>query len=230
MENWNKGKAFFDEQEFEKALDYFSRHLSVDPHHTESLYHRALVYRKLSQYNKSLADLDNLVHLLPNDASMISERGVAKFHLKDLKGALNDLDLAQELEPENPYRYSSRAYVRGAVKDVIGAIEDYQKALAIFPDDPIALNNLGLLEEQLGRAEAAKMKFDAADKLSGIKTNEERVKAFEKRSPVKVDKPIHDPSQDKGLGKTFFSTLKNLFFDQKEREAFVAFLKKKNKK
>ncbi len=228
MENWNKGKAHFDAQEFDKSLDYFSRHLISDPYHTESLYHRAIVYRKLEQYNKSLTDFDNLVNLMPTDAAIISERGVTKFHLKDLKGALNDLDAAQELEPENPYRYSSRAYIRGAVKDVIGAIEDYKKALELFPDDPIALNNLGLLEEQMGRAEAAKMKFDAADKLSGIKTNEERIKEFEKRTPLKEDKPTSAlPPKKENLSKTFFSTLKGLLFDKNEREAFIAFLKKK---
>lgn len=228
MENWNKGKEFFDAQEFSKALDYFSKQLTTDPYHIDSLYHRAVVYRKLELYDKSLTDLENVVNLLPNDATMISERGVTKFHLKDLKGALNDLDLAQELEPENPYRYSSRAYIRGAVKDVVGAIEDYQKSLVLFPDDPIALNNLGLLEEQLGRTQAAQMNFDEADKLSGIKTNEERIQDFEKRSPMKADKPTETSLQQKeGLGKTFFSTLKGLFTDKKEREAFVAFLKKK---
>ena len=27
MENWNKAKELFDQQEFKKALDYFSQHL-----------------------------------------------------------------------------------------------------------------------------------------------------------------------------------------------------------
>lgn len=230
MENWKKAKALFDEKDFKKALDYFTKHLKSDPYHAESIYYRALTYRSLEQYSRSLEEFEKLVNLTPNDASVFCERGISKFHLGDMKGALDDLDTAQEMEPENPFRYSSRAYIRAAVKDAEGAIQDYEKALELNPEDPISRNNLGLLEEQRGRMDAAKFNFDKADRLSGIKTNDERAEEFNKRNAIKEELASDIQPEKESLGKVFFGTLGRLFTDKTERKAFFDFLKKGGKK
>lgn len=224
MENWTKGKELFDNQEFEKALDYFSRHLKLDPYHIESIYHRAMVYRRLEAYDKSLLDFDVLVNLVPTDASIISERGIARFYLKDSVGAIQDLDKAQELEPENAYRYSSRAYIRAALNDLDGALEDYQKAVELNPEDAISLNNMGLLEESKGRGDVAKKYFGASDEV-----NERGLNAGDSISGNKNEsekKQVSKPT----LKESFLDTLKKLFTDKSERKAFINFIKSGAKK
>ena len=37
------------------------------------------------------------------------------------------------------------------LKDTKGAIADYNKAIELDPEDEISLNNLGLLQEKVGR-------------------------------------------------------------------------------
>lgn len=102
------------------------------------------------------------------DGDLIHDHAVCIFQLGRTKEALQEFDRAVALEPENPYRYASRAWIRAAMKDVDGAIEDYRKALELDPDDAIALNNLGLLEEQYGMRKSAQERFRRADTLMGI--------------------------------------------------------------
>ena len=55
-----------------------------------------------------------------------------------------------------------------ALRDIQGAIADYEKAVELDPEDAITLNNLGLLEEQIGRMQSAKERFAAADAMDRI--------------------------------------------------------------
>lgn len=228
MEVWKIAKELFDKNEFDKSLELIDQILTKEPFHTDGLYHRALIYRKKELYNRSLNDFDQLVNLLPNKAEVYCDRGITKFYLKDKAGSIDDLNKAQELEPNNPYRYSSRAYIKGAFKDTEGAIADYIKTLELNPNDAISYNNLGLLEEQLGRMKSAKSRFKTADRLNGIK------------SPAETDAPIQKKSDKKpspkkeevkpSLFQEFVNTLKLLLSNKDERKAFIEFIKNGGKK
>ncbi len=110
----------------------------------------------------------SLLDEMESDGDLIHDRAVCIFQLGRTKEALQEFDRAVLLNPDNPYRYASRAWIRAAMKDVDGAIEDYKKALELDPDDAIALNNLGLLEEQYGMRKSAQERFRRADTLMGI--------------------------------------------------------------
>jgi Flp pilus assembly protein TadD len=129
-------------------------------------YENGLEKLKEGKYSEALINFDKALAENPNDASCISDKAVALFHLDKKVEALALLDYAQKLEPNNPYRYSSRAFIKDALGDLQGAILDYQKAIELDPDDMVAYNNLGLIEEKLGYKEAAKKKFAEADALA----------------------------------------------------------------
>lgn len=101
------------------------------------------------------------------NADLIGLKGVALFHLRDLS-CMQWLDKAVLMEPENPYRYSSRAYVKDALGDTEDAIKDYTIATKLDPLDMVAHNNLGLLEEKLGRKNQSLQHFTTADELAGV--------------------------------------------------------------
>lgn len=226
MDMWKKAKALYDNNEFEGSLDLLNKLLDTDSSNTEAIQLRALIHRRKERYQASLTDYETLVNLLPQDASIISERGIAKFHTKDVPGALEDLDKAQELEPENPYRYSSRAYIKTALKDIKGAIEDYEKTLELNPDDPISLNNLGLLEEQLGRMDSAKNKYRRSDELNNI-----TVPNVPSKGPQETVVNNKGELQEVKLtlASEFIKTIKLLFTNAEERKAFFEFVKKGGK-
>ena len=106
-----------------------------------------------------------------NIADLLGLRAVAKFHAKDIS-CIDDLNKAITLEPKNPYRYSSRAYIIDILGNTEAAIEDYLFAIELDPTDHIAINNLGMLEEKMGRKALAKSRFDKVDELQGIQTKD----------------------------------------------------------
>ncbi|TAH22492.1 MAG: tetratricopeptide repeat protein [Cytophagales bacterium] len=129
-------------------------------------YEKGLQKLKEGKYSEALINFDKALAENPYDASCMSDKAVALFHLDKKAESLALLDHAQKLEPANPYRYSSRAFVKDAMGDLQGAILDYQKAIELDPEDMVAYNNLGLIEEKLGYKEAAKKKFAEADALA----------------------------------------------------------------
>jgi len=117
-------------------------------------------------FEKSVYWYTRCIAIRPDDAELYSDRGVAQFHRGNKREALADMNRAQELEPHRSYRYSSRAYIKDAMHDTEGAVEDYRIAVKLDPEDAIAYNNLGLLEEKLGRHNQARVFFEFADALA----------------------------------------------------------------
>lgn len=123
---------------------------------------------KARKWPEALQAFDRAFLELSNDPDFIHDRAVCMFQVGRKKEALSELNRAVNLQPGYSYRYASRAYIRNAMKDIMGAIEDYKKAIELDPEDAISLNNLGMLEEQLGYRKDADERYRAADELSRI--------------------------------------------------------------
>ncbi|GEM_PF-139046 len=156
----------FDEQKYEEALRNFTRALLAEPNKTAYLFAKARTNCRLEKYLEALTNFDEALLNEPRNAMIYSEKGVALLHLNRLEESLKYMNQAQEIEPDNPYRYSSRAYVRARAGDVFGALEDYEIAVRLDPKDAIALNNLGMLEMQIGYNKDAQKHFKHADSIA----------------------------------------------------------------
>ena len=155
------------------------------------------------------------IELDPDNASYISQRGVAFFHLGKIEEALYDLDLALKLEPENPYRYSSRAFILSNLNRIDEAINDYKEAIRLDPEDAIAYNNLGLLEEKKGYRKSAVENFKKADKLEGLRSSSSSLKKSSGKEKAANYKEL-----------SYLQFFKRLFKDAKLREEFYRFIRK----
>ena len=206
MNGLEKGKALFEKQEYKEAIEALNSFLTEQANNADALYTRAICYRRTSEFDRSIADLTAILKRLPNEPTLLCERGISHFHNKDIEAAMKDMDKAVMLDPENPYRYSSRAYIRANI-DAEGAVEDYKKAVELDPEDAIALNNLGLLEENMGKMSSAKNRFKASNKIIGY-------------DPEKRNKPEKEPKPG-SIGKVMLS----VFTSQATRKEYFRFLK-----
>lgn len=102
------------------------------------------------------------------NGDILNDRAICYYRMGEKGDALDDLNRAIMFEPDYGYRYASRAWMRSDMKDIEGAIEDYKKAIELDPEDAISLNNLGLLEEQLGYTQKARERFERADALKNL--------------------------------------------------------------
>lgn len=107
----------------------------------------------------------------PGNPEILYQRAMTYFHLQKHSLALLDMDEAVKYQPNYAFRYSSRAYMRDAIGDVVGAISDYKKAIELDPEDVISYNNLGILEDKMGRKQISEAYFNKADNLIELPSN-----------------------------------------------------------
>ena len=184
----------------------------------------ARAYATSQDWEKSLLAYHQACLLNPEynrDADFQNDLAVALFHNSQPLEALHALNEAIQLQPHYGYRYAARAWMRQAQKDSAGAKLDYEKALELDPEDAISLNNLGLLEEQMGSLQDAKKRFQKAD---GI--------ASKSATPV-VDSKSPNPSKKEHLmdqtksstGPSGWGFVHRALFHTEGRKEFIAFLK-----
>ncbi len=213
MNGLEKGKALFEKQDYQEAIAELTNFLLEQKNNADALYTRAICFRKIEAFEKSIADLSTILIRLPDEATLFCERGISYFHNKNINAALTDMNKAVALDPKNPFRYSSRAYIRANI-DVEGAIEDYKKAIELDPEDAISYNNLGLLEENLGKMSSAKNRFKTANKIIGYHP--------EKRAEIQKNKETEVQSSQKNtIGKIMLS----VFTSKTTRKEYFAYLK-----
>ncbi|MEM8966620.1 MAG: tetratricopeptide repeat protein [Bacteroidota bacterium] len=224
-----QGYQELEKEDYQQALKHFQRALAQESTHPESLYGAARAYFKLQQYEVSIQTFGRLINLLPNNATYLSERGVALHWTGNNQLALADFDRAVKLEPNNPYRYSSRAYIKDRLKDYQGAIDDYSKAIELDPEDAIAYNNRGLIEEKLGYLEKAKGSYQQADQLDQRKNGSKKP---ETEPTVSKENSIDTPVEKVGTstvttssgGRSYWSEIRSVFTSRQQFQEFIQFV------
>ncbi|MDG1476849.1 MAG: tetratricopeptide repeat protein [Vicingaceae bacterium] len=225
MTGLEKGKALFEKQEFNEAIIELDIFLAQQKNNADALYTRAICYRKIDQFEKSIEDLTAILERLPEEATLLCDRGISHFKNKNIEAAMLDMNKAVELEPENPFRYSSRAYIR-AKTDIKGAMADYEKAIELDPKDEISYNNLGLLQENAGRMKSAKKNFSKGNDIIGYdpdKRQEDIDKSIEKIDDIKEKEKLKNPHQQESVWKIMLQ----VFTSKKTRQEYFNFLKSK---
>lgn len=228
----------FKEGNFQTCIPQFEDYILIEPNDTKALYHLALCYRRLNDHIKSLELMERCYKSDPKNIDVLSERGVGKFHINDKNGALEDMNLCVEKEPFNSYRYSCRAYMKANLNDNNGALEDYQKAIELDPEDVVALNNLGLIEEKIGKIDSSKNRFKQTDALlKGEKFERPDFinELLKDAKPItqeefELNNRVFEQSKTKSKlnFKSYIDTIKYVIASKEGRKDFFKFLKGKN--
>lgn len=162
----------------------------------------------------------------PGNPEILYQRAMSYFHLQKKSLALMDMDQAVEMQSNYSFRYSSRAFMRDSFGDVIGAISDYKMAIEMDPEDAISYNNLGILEDKMGRREISQGYYNKADDLMDIKTNQPMKEMMEEGTTINYERPVTElptPSIAQEPD-TFMKILKSVFTKNGFKE-FIGFIK-----
>ena len=124
-------------------------------------YNRADAYEKAGDFDKALADLDQVIQIRPKFARGYIARGLVQDDLGATSKALADLERAIALKPNDAGIYVSRATVLRGKQDYAAALADLKKAADLDPKlERIALQRAIVLAEK-GDGEGAKAAADA---------------------------------------------------------------------
>jgi tetratricopeptide (TPR) repeat protein len=159
-----------------------------------------------------------------NDPDFLNDLAVATFHNGNSQLALKHLDDAILLQPDYGYRYAARGWMKQAAKDTNGAIQDYEKALELDPQDAITQNNLGILEEQLGRIQSAKERFAMADELDQV-LRETNISASEENPVLSKNASTTKSSTPQRTSSNTRREIMQALLTSKGRKEFIAFLR-----
>ena len=69
-----------------------------------------MIYDRLKNYKKSVADFYKAVELVPNNAEFYLYRGIANSKAENFRQSLEDYNKAVELDPNNAAAYNSRGF------------------------------------------------------------------------------------------------------------------------
>ena len=107
------------------------------------LFSRARSYFTQGEYDRSIADYDQIIRLRPADAAAFSNRGLCFIKKKDYDRAMSDLNRAISLNSNSSAAFSNRGLVHEAKKQFDPAIADFTAAIKLNPQDALAFGNRG---------------------------------------------------------------------------------------
>ncbi len=104
--------------------------------------------RAVTFYDETLRDADIADFI---EASIYSDRGVAKWRLKQTKDAVADFNKSIQLSAENPTVYNNRGNALMDLGHPEEAMKDFDRAIALSPNYGAAYNNRGNAHVMLGQ-------------------------------------------------------------------------------
>lgn len=161
-----------DKGDFPGAMADLNRSISLinnDPYRASAYNNRALLWKHMGDYDRSIADFAIAIKLQPKRSKYYANRGESYRLQGQLDRALQDQNRSIEMFGDEP-GIALALQVRGDTLRYLGdydrAIADYDASIKAEPDFAPAYVGRGLTYERLGNFEKAKSDFQTALRVS----------------------------------------------------------------
>jgi tetratricopeptide (TPR) repeat protein len=148
-----KADQLYNKQEYEKAIEAYSKYLEMKPSKEIAIYNRGRAYEELGQYEEAVDDYNRVIEINPRNISAYLSYGKNFYREKDYKNAAYQFEKAYKLNTNSSQAATllARAYHKSG--EVQNAMEYYD--IAINNDDRNAEAYLyrGALKIHLNRAD-----------------------------------------------------------------------------
>jgi tetratricopeptide (TPR) repeat protein len=148
--------------DLEKAIEYLTLALEVDPNYSEYHNERGSHHLHLGRYEQAIADYHRAIRLSPPYHEVWTNLGQCYRKMGALPQAAEAYSRAIDLDPTATVAIASRAQVLDALGRPGQALADYDAALALDPAQPLLRANRAALRYDAGRLEEAAEDLDAA--------------------------------------------------------------------
>ena len=127
---------------------------------------RGAFYMQKKDWDRALADFDEVLRREPKNASAYNRRGVVYLEKLAWDKAIADFDQAIRYNPKSEHNYNNRGLALLSKGETERAIADFNQTLAINPQAGPALNNRALAYGQRGQHDRAIADYDEALRLN----------------------------------------------------------------
>jgi tetratricopeptide (TPR) repeat protein len=169
---FNRGVAFEENGDFEKALSDYRHTVAIDPNYGEAFYNLGALFVKMKRFDHAIENFSAALNLnpIPDVALKVySRRGIAYAEKGDLNKALNDFDAAIGLKPFLANSFIDRGLIYQRMRQLDNAVKDFTAALNLNPDPEaacIAHSNRGSVYYETKQIGLAVEDFDKAIALN----------------------------------------------------------------
>ncbi|MBE6504463.1 MAG: hypothetical protein E7Z73_01785 [Methanobrevibacter millerae] len=134
-------KRYYDNEEFEKADDYYDRIIELDPHDWEAVYYGGLASAKRSTFDnirlgEAVIGAENAIHIMEDDEK---EKYSKIFREELLTEAIDTTNFVFNVADENFSDFGADA-VGGYLNNLVDIITDFEKILEKFPEKKVTKN------------------------------------------------------------------------------------------
>ncbi|NER36118.1 MAG: serine protease [Oscillatoria sp. SIO1A7] len=161
-EAWNRGRARLDLGNYERAIEYFNKAISLNPNYADAYNDRGRAYRRRGSHERAIENFERAISLNPNHAEAYNNRGFAYSDLRSYERAIADFNQAISIKPDYALAYNNRGRAYRLQENYERAIADFNQAIRLNPDYALAYNNRGLAYRSQGRYERAIADFNRA--------------------------------------------------------------------
>ena len=97
------GKGFLNviNNDYESAIEHFSKSIELEPNNAIAYHQRGLAYYNIGYYQKALKDFNKTIELNPQHLDAHGNRSLVKLELKDYQGALDDINFILKITPND---------------------------------------------------------------------------------------------------------------------------------
>jgi len=133
-ELFDKGVLSFKKNQYQDAIDEFSKLIELAPDNPDAYKNRGVSYMKQDQYDLAIKDFETAKNLFPELKGLYSNLGVAWYYKKEYEKAIQNYDLEIEMAPDNHVVYFNRALCLAELDRNEEALLDLEKTLRLKPD------------------------------------------------------------------------------------------------
>ncbi len=160
-----RANAYAEEQDFNYAIEDYSRAIDGKPDDVIAIANRATAYRYLGQHDLAIEDYDRAIRLDSTNPVLFFNRGGAHSELGNYDRAIEDYSRTIELNPDLPPVHMDRANAYVETAQFARAIEDYTAVIRLVPDYAEAYGNRGNSYSNLRQFDRAISDYNEAIRL-----------------------------------------------------------------
>ncbi|MBK9927603.1 MAG: M50 family metallopeptidase [Anaerolineales bacterium] len=163
---FKRGGYYFLREDYERAVQYFTRHIEKEPQQANHYIARYICYSRMLQNEKAFVDLEHVLMIAPNNEMALLARGDTCLKENDIDSALNWYEQARQLHPNSMLPYIGRGFVMMRKMEFHSALEEFNKASLPFASVPLFYVDRSRVHFKLGNLDAAHKDQDLALHLS----------------------------------------------------------------
>lgn len=176
-EERTKGDKLFAQRKFKEAITAYDEYLELHPHHVKSLYNRGRSYEELKQYDKAVADFNQVLEEDSKNTAALLSLAEHNYRIDKYEQAKFHAETAVKYNDQLPqaHFWLARSFHKmGLFPD---ALKSYNNAINLDRQFGEAYLYRGAVKNGLGRTQSACADFKEANER-GVKRAKEAIQKY----------------------------------------------------